>query len=87
MIRFFLAIIAMFFLPFFAYAAYVFVRRGGKFEANLLEGAPVNWLAVAGAILALGTLVNLVSMDILEYERQNQAPAASEDTEKPGRNP
>jgi len=78
MIRFFLAIIFMFFLPFFSYAAYTFVRRGGKLEGNLLEGAPVNWLTLAGAVLAIGTLVNLVSMDILEYERNNRPPASSE---------
>jgi len=58
MIRFFLAIVVMYSLPFFSYAAYSFVRRGGKFEGNLLEGAPVNWLALAGAVLAIGALVN-----------------------------
>jgi len=85
MIRFFLAMIVMFFLPFFCYAAYVFVRRGGKWEGNLLEGAPVNWLALAGGVLAIGALVNLVSMDILKYERNSQPPAASEGAEKSGR--
>ncbi len=85
MIRFFLAMVVMFFLPFFSYAVYSFVRRGGKLEGNLLEGAPVKWLAIAGGVLALGTLVNLVSMDILEYERNSQPPAASEDAEKSGR--
>ena len=87
MIRFFLAIIVMFFLPFFAYAAYVFVRRGGKLEGNLLDGAPVNWLALTGAVLAIGTLVNLVSMDILEYERNSPVPAASEGSTNSGRSP
>lgn len=85
MIRFFLAIVFMFFLPFFSYAAYSFVRRGGKLEGNLLEGAPVKWLAIAGGVLAIGTLVNLVSMDILEYERTSQPPVLSEDAEKSGR--
>ncbi len=85
MIRFFLAIVVMFFLPFFSYAAYNFVRRGGKLEGNLLAGAPVNWLALAGAVLAIGTLANLVSMDILEYERKSQPPAASEGTSNSNR--
>ena len=85
MIRFFLAIVVMFFLPFFSYAVYSFVRRGGKLEGNLLEGAPVKWLAIAVGVLALGTLVNLVYMDILEYERTSQPPAPSEDAEKSGR--
>ncbi len=86
MIRFFLAMVVMFFLPFFSYAAYSFVRRGGKMEGNLLEGAPVKWLAIAGGVLAIGTLVNLVSMEILEYEGSNsQPPAASEGAEKSGR--
>lgn len=82
MIRFFLSIIIMFFLPFISYTAYVFVRRSGKLEGNLLQDAPVSWLALAGAVLAIGALVNLVSMDILEYERNSPPSAASEGAEK-----
>lgn len=87
MIRLLLAILAMFFLPFFLYAAYAFIRRRGKLEGNLLEDAPVNWLAVAGTILAIGTLARLVSMDIIEYERQPGAPVTSQGQTTPGRNP
>lgn len=85
MIRVFLAVLAMFFLPFFLYSAYEFVRRKGDFGGNLLKDAPVNWLAVAGTILALGTLARLVSMDILEYEAKQQAPAQTSGEQNPGR--
>ena len=44
MIRLFLAIVGMFFLPFLLYTAFVFVRRRGKLEGNLLVDAPINWL-------------------------------------------
>lgn len=87
MIRFFLAVIAMFFVPFFAYAAIVFVRRRGKLEGNLLEDAPVSWLAVAGAVLAFGTLASLISTEIIEYEKGSQAPSLREGSAKPGRGP
>lgn len=87
MIRVFLAFLAMFFLPFFLYAAYVFVRRKGDFSGNLLKDAPVNWLAVIGTILALGTLARLVSMDILEYENKQNAPSQSSGSQSPGRSP
>ncbi|GBE43363.1 hypothetical protein BMS3Bbin10_01439 [bacterium BMS3Bbin10] len=87
MIRFFLAVIAMFFVPFLIYAAFVFVRRRGNLEGNLLEDAPVNWLAVAGTILAVGTFASLVSMEIIEYEQGSQAPSLREGQVKPGRGP
>jgi hypothetical protein len=87
MIRLLLAILAMFFLPFFLYAAYTFIRRRGKLEGNLLEDAPVNWLMVAGTILAIGTLARLVSMDIIEYERQPGEPVTSQGQKTPGRSP
>ena len=85
MIRLFLAVAGMFFLPFFIYAAYIFVHRRGKLEGNLLQDAPVNWLSLAGTILAIGTLASLVSTDILEYEQKSQTPAASESAQTPGR--
>lgn len=87
MIRLFLAIAGMFFLPFFLYAAYVFVRRRGKLEGNLLEDAPINWLSLAGTILAIGTLASLVSTDILEYERQQGESTTSQGETTPGRSP
>ena len=87
MIRLFLAIVSMFFLPFFLFAAYEFVRRRGKLEGNLLEDAPINWLSLAGTILAVGTLASLVSMDILEYESQQNGPVPSQSITKPGRSP
>lgn len=87
MIRVFLAVLAMFFLPFLLYAAYVFIRRKGEVNGNLLQDAPINWLAVAGTILALATLGRLVSMDILEYEAQQSAPAQTQGTQSPGRSP
>lgn len=86
MIRLLLAVLAMFFLPFFVYAAYNFVRRRGDLEGNLLEGAPLNWLAVIGTILAVGTVARLVSMDILEYEQGQRVNTETSDTEKPGGN-
>lgn len=87
MIRLFLAIAGMFFLPFFLYAAYIFIRRRGKLEGNLLQDAPINWLSLAGTILAVGTLARLVSMDILEYENQQNEPVTIEDKMKPGKSP
>jgi len=87
MIRLFLAIAGMFFLPFFLYAAFVFIRRRGNLEGNLLEDAPINWLSLAGTILAVGTLASLVSMDILEYESQQNEPATSQGETSPGRSP
>lgn len=84
MIRLLLAVLAMFFLPFFAYAAYNFVRRRGDMEGNLLEGAPLNWLALAGTILAVATVARLVSMDILEYEQNQRVNSETSDTQKPG---
>lgn len=87
MIRVFLAVLAMFFLPFFAYAAYQFVRRKGDFSGNLLQDAPINWLALAGTILAIGTLARLVSMDIIEHETRQNAPAQVQGTESPGKKP
>lgn len=86
MIRVFLAFLAMFFLPFLLYSAYVFIRRKGDFSGNLLKDAPINWLLVIGTILALGTLARLVSMDILEYEAKQQAPAQTSGEQTPGRN-
>ena len=87
MIRFFLAMIAMFFVPFFLYAAVAFVRQRGKLEGNLLEDAPINWLAIAGAVLAVGTLASLISLDIIEYEKGNPAPSLREGVTNPGRSP
>ncbi len=87
MIRVFLAFLAMFFLPFFLYAAYAFVRDKGEIKGNLLQDAPINWLAVIGTILALGTLARLVSMDILEYEAEQGAQTQAPATQTPGRSP
>lgn len=87
MIRVFLAMLAMFFLPFFLYAAYNFVRQRGEPNGGLLEGAPINWLALAGTVLAVGTLARLVSMDILEYEGQQRAPSETPGPRTPGRSP
>lgn len=87
MIRLFLAIAGMFFLPFFLYAAYIFIRRRGKLEGNFLQDAPINWLSLAGTVLAVGTLARLVSMDILEYENQQKEPVAIEGKSTPGKNP
>lgn len=86
MIRVLLAVIAMFFLPFFAYAAYKFVKDRGDVKDGFLQGAPVNWLLVIGTILAVGSLAKLVSTDILEYEEQQSAPSATTGTKTPGRN-
>lgn len=86
MIRVFLAFLAMFFLPFLLYSAYVFIRRKGDFSGNLLKDAPINWLLVIGTILALGTLARLVSMDILEYESKQNTPSQATETQNPGRN-
>lgn len=87
MIRVFLAVLAMFFLPFFAYAAYEFVRRKGEVKESLMQDAPVNWLALAGTILAIGTLARLVSMDIIEYETRQNAPAQTQGAAPPGKKP
>jgi len=87
MIRVFLAVLAMFFLPFFVYAAYQLVRRKGDLDGNLLQDAPVNWLALAGTILAIGTLARLVSMDIIEHETRQNAPAQTEGAASPGKKP
>lgn len=84
MIRVFLAVIFMFFLPYFAYAAYVFIRSKGQQTKNLLAGAPMNWLALAGTILALGTLARLVSDDILKYENA-QTPAIEQQDKQPAK--
>lgn len=87
MIRVFLAVLVMFFLPFFAYAAYKFVKDRGNVQDGFLQGAPVNWLLVAGTILAMSTLAKLVSTDILEYEGQQSVPAENSGAQKPGRSP
>ncbi len=87
MIRLFLAIVGMFFLPFLLDTAFVFIRRRGKLEGNLLEDAPINWLSLAGTILAVGTVASLVSMEILEYENQQNEPVTSQSKTKPGRSP
>ncbi len=87
MIRVFLAVLAMFFLPFFAYAAFKFVKDRGDVQDGFLDGAPVNWLLVIGTILAVGTLAKLVSTDILEYEAQQRAPAENTGAQTPGRSP
>ena len=87
MIRVFLAVLAMFFLPFFVYAAYEFVRRKGEMKESLMQDAPVNWLALAGTILAIGTLARLVSMDIIEYETRQNEPTQTQGAASPGKNP
>ena len=87
MIRVFLAVLAMFFLPFFAYAAFSFVKNRGEIKGNLLQDAPVNWLAVAGTILAVGTLAKLVSTDVIEYERHQQSTTHGTGAQTPGRSP
>ncbi len=87
MIRFFFAVVAMFFVPFFVYAAIAFVRQRGKLEGSLLENAPINWLAVAGAVLAFGTFASLISIEIIEYEKGDPAPSLREGAAKPGRSP
>lgn len=86
MIRVFLAVIGMFFVPFFLYAAYEFVRNRGELKKDFLQHAPVNWLAIAGTILAVGTLGSLVSTEILEYERQQRATSETPGDKTPGRN-
>lgn len=85
MIRVFLAVIAMFFLPFFVYAAFKFVKDRGDVKDGFLQGAPVNWLLVIGTILAVGSLAKLVSTDILEYEQQQSAPSETSGPRIPGR--
>ena len=87
MIRVFLAVVAVFFLPFFVYAAFKFVKDRGDVKDGFLSGAPVNWLLVIGTILAVSTLAKLVSTDILEYEAQQSAPASSQGAQTPGRSP
>lgn len=87
MIRFFLAVIFMFFVPFFVYAGIVFMRQRGKQKGNLLENAPINWLAIAGTVLAVGTLLSLVSVETIEYEEGDQAPSLREGQMNPGRSP
>lgn len=87
MIRLLLAIIGMFFLPFLLYTAYVFVRRRGNLEGNILEDAPINWLSLAGTILAVGAMASLVSQDIIEYENQQSEPTTSQGQSIPGRSP
>ena len=85
MIRVLLAVLAMFFLPFFIYAAYKYVKDRGDVQEGFLQGAPVNWLLIIGTILAVGTLAKLVSTDILEYEEQQGAPAETSGAKTPGR--
>jgi TRAP-type C4-dicarboxylate transport system permease small subunit len=87
MIRVLLAVLAMFFLPFFIYAAYKYVKDRGDVQEGFLQGAPVNWLLIIGTILAVGTLAKLVSTDILEYEGQQSAPAKTSGAQTPGRSP
>jgi hypothetical protein len=87
MIRVLLAVLVMFFVPFFAYAAYTFVRRRGELKGNLLDGAPINWLALAGTILAIATLARLVSLDILEYEQGQRSITEAPGNKTPGRSP
>lgn len=87
MIRFFLAVLVMFFLPFFVYAAYAFLKGEHKKADGLMANAPVNWLAIAGAVLAVGTLAKLVSTDILEYENQQNSSASTQETKPASRSP
>ena len=65
-------------------SAYEFVRKGGELKKDFLEHAPVNWLTVAGTILAVGTLGSLVSTNILEYERQQRATGETSGERTPG---
>ncbi|MDA7947021.1 MAG: DUF6111 family protein [Hyphomicrobiaceae bacterium] len=87
MIRVVLAMIGMFFLPFFLYAAYQYVKNSGELKKDFLKDAPINWLIIAGTILAMGTLGSLVSSDILEYERQQRATTEKPAGQTPGRSP
>ena len=84
MIRVFLAVIGMFFLPFFLYAAYQFVRGRGELKNDFLQHAPINWLIIAGTVLAVGTLGSLVSSDIIEYERQQGTTSEAPSEKAPG---
>lgn len=84
MIRVFLAVFGMFFVPFFLYVAYEFVRSGGELKKDFLQHAPVNWLVVAGTILAVATLGSLVSTEILEYENQERATSETSGDKTPG---
>lgn len=84
MIRVFIAMAGMFFLPFLVYAAFQFVKNGGELKKDFLEHAPISWLTIAGTVFAAATLGSLVSTEILEYERQQRETEKSAD-ETPGR--
>lgn len=57
MIRVVLEVVVLFLLPTLAYLAYAYLTRDEGSQASLWDGAPVIWLIVAGAILALSVLV------------------------------
>ncbi len=88
MIRVFLAVIGMFFLPFLLYAAYEYVKNRGEMKHGFLHNAPINWLTVAGTVFAVVTLGSLVSTEILKWEREQQrATTETSGEQTPGSRP
>ena len=87
MIRVFLAVVGMFFLPFLLYAAYEYVKNRGDMKQGYFKNAPINWLTVAGTVFAVVTLGSLVSNEILKWERDQRATTETSGEQTPGRTP
>ncbi len=75
----------MFALPFLVYGAYVYLVRRGQDRDSIWRGAPINWLVVAGLVLALGTLASLVTFSGSGTEGTYQPPRFEDGVIKPGR--
>lgn len=63
MIRLVAIQVALFLLPFVAYAAWVAARRRGLTAAVFRAEAPMLWLAVGGLVLMIVSLIGLSAFD------------------------
>ena len=75
----------MFALPFLVYGAYVYLVRRGQSPDSIWRGAPINWLVVAGFVLALATLATLVTFSGWDTGGTYQPPRYEDGVIVPGR--
>ena len=84
MLRVVLINLLMFLLPFIVYGAYMYFVRSNRDADSILRGAPITWLVTAGVVLAVATLIGLVTFTGEGTEGTYVPPRLEDGVIKPG---